>query len=167
MGAMKTRASAKDRQSAWLFLRVWADTKKSREDGGSAAPYVGNIDAGTYRPKDDPHPHAFVMCQVETLLGLRDRKLVARVERSAQVQFRQVDPEIDGFVDELALAISDRRYSSLVDSIVAEQRTARLLEVRRKNADRVARHRELKRNEACNAELLPSAPQDSEHSPID
>ena len=51
------------------FLWVWGDQMRVRMASSTGrTPYVGNMDAGTYRPKDDPHAHAFVICQVEKCL---------------------------------------------------------------------------------------------------
>lgn len=53
------------------FLYVWGDCLRARAEG---VPYIGNMDAGQFKPEDDPHPHAFIICQVETCLnGLKDR----------------------------------------------------------------------------------------------
>lgn len=51
------------------LLWVWGEQMRVRgEDPKFRAVYVGNIDWGTYKPVDDPHPHAFVICIVETAL---------------------------------------------------------------------------------------------------
>lgn len=65
---------------ALRWLDIWGDQISSRQiheitfDKGCvkripAAPFMGNIDAGRFRPIDDPHPQEFVFLQVEKCLN--------------------------------------------------------------------------------------------------
>lgn len=58
-----------DRDFAEKLLFVWGLQMRSRAAKGEyRGLFVGNMDSGTYRPEDDPHPHSFVVCIVDKAL---------------------------------------------------------------------------------------------------
>jgi hypothetical protein len=66
------------------LLFIWGNQKRARGAGvnrhtssNETAPYDGNIDAGTYKPEDDPHSHAFVIGIVDKALALLSPRHIA------------------------------------------------------------------------------------------
>lgn len=93
-------------------------------DGGL---YVGNVDAGIYRPADDPHPNAFVICQVERCLnGLTEKHRAYAHKHFALGQSTRSIPGWRKLENEILISLSKQirktHFPSIAESAVYQAR---------------------------------------------
>jgi hypothetical protein len=145
--------------AAEQLAREWA--KVGHEPGPSSpSMYTGNIDRDSFRPADDPHPHAFVVAQVEQVLATLAAPYAMEhlespyttiayhvwVEGRPPKAYRyDATAMVEDIVTQLAMQIGTREHDTIVHAAVAEYRRQK---AKQRKAERDARYAEKKRGAA-------------------
>lgn len=143
------KADAVALAQARYCLSVWGQHVRERRNDPSLL-YIGNVDAGEFRGKSDPHPNAQLLLTVERMFS--DLPGVLRLFALAHwVDRREWRTDFNRFysavVSELACRISDNRGGSIVSATMQEVRL-------RNMRDREERVAEMRRRRAESAEPM-------------